>query len=184
MRKKSWDPIAELTRCYAEWNDCYENGGNDPTWYDGFRLNHLRRRILSSREEIKEKYEPCNYPDLYYIEVPPELPNEYMARADEIRKKAKESFSLYLQDENYLYLWEMVSSVPPKEAKRLCVKNVIGYVSGLELAILNDNLVTMRQHGKADTYLSAFASCAEKVRELMGKENIQSERIGIQMSPY
>lgn len=107
-----------------------------------------------------------------------------MARADEIRRKAKESFSLYLQDENYLYLWEMVSRVPPKEAKRLCVKNVIGYVSGLELAILNDNLVTMRQHGKADTYLSAFASCAEKVRELMGKENIQSERIGIQMSPY
>ena len=175
------DPIAELARCLAEWDDCYENGGNDPFWYDGFRLNHLRRRIISSKTEIEEKYDPCDYPESYYREVPNEIPNEYMARADEIRRKARESFSLYLQDENFLYLWEMVSSIPQKEMKRLCIKNVLGYASGLELAILTDDLVTMRRHCKADNYLSAFSSCAEKVRELMDKENIQSEGIHMEL---
>lgn len=184
MRKQPRDPVAELTKLHAEWEDCYANGGTDLTWYDGFRLNHLRRRILSCKKEIEEKHAPDDYPVPYYHEVPPQVPNEYMARADEIRRKAKESVSLYLQDENYLYLWEMVSSIPPKEAKRLCIKNVIGYVSRLELAIINDNLVTMRQHGKADPYLSAFSSCAEKVREFMGSENVQNEKIGIQMNPY
>ena len=179
MSTQPRDPIAELSRCFAEWDDCYENGGNDPFWYDGFQLNHLRKRIISGRNHIEEKYETADYPKLYFREVPPEVPNEYMARVDEIRRKARESFSYYLQDENYLYLWEMVNGIPPKEAKRLCVKNVLGYTSGLELAILNDDLVTMRRHCNADTYLSAFSSCAEKVRSIMEKENVQ--RVGIHM---
>ncbi|NCB42244.1 MAG: hypothetical protein EOM59_06450 [Clostridia bacterium] len=128
---------------------------------------------------MEEKYEPADYSKLYYRDVPPEVPNEYMARADEIRRKARESLSFYLQDENYLYLWEMVRSIPPKEAKRLCVKNVLGYASRLEYAIITDDLVTMRRHCNADTYLSAFSSCAEKVRAIMEKENVQSAGIHI-----
>jgi hypothetical protein len=104
-----------------------------------------------------------------------------MARADEIRKNARESLLIYLEDENFLYLWEVVKSIPPKEAKRLCIKSVLGYGSGLELAILNDDLVTMRRYGNADTYLSAFSSCAEKVRTIIEKENVQSEEKGLHM---
>lgn len=166
--------MKELERCFEEWEDYYANGGKDPTWPDGFSLNHIRRQIISRKQEIEKEHAGGVYPEIYHRETPPEVSNEYMAKADEIRARAKKSLALYLQDENYLYLWEVKGCIPPKEVKQLFLKGVFHCASALEFAIITDDLMGMRQHMDATFYLSHFASCAEKVRELMGSDHIQS----------
>ena len=169
----SCDPVDELAKCFEHWEDYYANGGRDPTWPDGFNLNHIRRQIISRKQEIEKEHAGGAYPEIYHRETPPEVSNEYIAKADEIRARAKESLALYLQDENYLYLWEVKGYIPPKEVKQFFLKSVFHCASALEFAIITDDLVGMRQHMDATVYLSQFASCAERVRELLQNENIQ-----------
>lgn len=181
MGKVSWDPADELERCFERWEDYYANGGTDPTWPDGYNLNRIRIQILSRKQQIEQEYAAGSYPDIYYQETPPEVPNDYMAKAEVIRARAKESLALYLEDENYLYLWEVKNHIPPKEVKQFFLKSVFHCASALEFAIITDDLMGMRQHMDADVYLSNFASCAEKVRTLLGSENIQSASPNISM---
>jgi hypothetical protein len=97
-----------------------------------------------------------------------------MAKAEEIRARAKKSLALYLEDENYLYLWEVKDHIPPKEVRRLFLKSVFNCVSALEFAVITGDLVGVRRCMDSAVYLPHFASCAEKVRALMERENIQS----------
>lgn len=173
MDKLARDPTGELERCFERWEDYYTNGGTDPTWTDGYNLNHIRKQILSRKKEIEQEYAVGSYPDIYYHETPPEVSNDYMAKAEEIRARAKESLALYLQDENYLYLWEVKNHIPPKEVKRLYLKSAFHCASALEFAIITDDLMGMRRHMDADVHLSHFVSCAERVRALLQHENIQ-----------
>ena len=50
--------------------------------------------------------------------------------------------------------------------KQFSVRNVIGYVTGLETAIKNDDLIAMRRHQNPAGYIESFVSCASKVRDL------------------
>ncbi len=118
--------------------------------------------------EIEEEYGEGAYPEIYYRETPSEVPNEYMAKASEIRAGARKTLALYLEDENYMYLWEVKDNIPQKAARQLGLKSILGCASSLEYAILTDNLLTMRRHGNAEGYLSSFAFCAERVREILG----------------
>jgi len=129
--------------------------------------------------EIEEEYGEGAYPEIYHRETPPEVPNEYMAKADEIRAGAHKTLALYLEDENYVYLWEVKDSIPQKAARQLGLKSILGCASCLEYAILTDNLLTMRRHGDAEGYLSSFAFCAERVREILG---LTEESQGMVMS--
>lgn len=173
MERRSWDPVRVLEKYFGEWEDKYANGGKDPTWPDGYNLNRIRRQIIVHKQEMEQEYVAGAYPEIYHRETPPVVSDEYVAKADEIRARAKKALALYLQDENFLYLWEVKDSVPPKEAKRLFLKGILNCTSALEFAIITDDLLTMRRHMDAAVYLSYFASCAEKVRELLPNENIQ-----------
>ena len=65
---------------YAEWDTLYLRGGNDPFWADGVNLGLVRNHIIPFRREIEKL---CSH-------LPPEVPSDYMARADEIRVQAKQ----------------------------------------------------------------------------------------------
>jgi hypothetical protein len=117
--------------------------------------------------KIEEEYDVDDYPEIYHRDTPPEVPDDYMANADAIRAGAKKALALYLEDENYLYLWESKDRIPQKTAEKLSLKSILGCASGLEYAILADDLLAMRRHGNAAGYLSCFAFCAERVREIL-----------------
>lgn len=106
------------------------------------------------------------YPEAYYWGLPPHVPQDYMAKPDEIREMAKISLARYLADPDYQFLCARVDSIDPKQAKKISIHNVIGYAAGLETAIQKDDLVAMRRHRNADSYISSFVSCAQRVREL------------------
>lgn len=172
-KKQQEDYEQQLRDSFDHWQHLYEYGGQDPSWPDGVNLNLVRNHIFYYKQKIEETMEPGAYPEIYHRAVPPEVSSDYMARSDEIRETAKASLALYLSDENYQYLSKRIDSLDPKQAKQLCVRNVLNYAVGLEMAIKEDDLVTMRRHRNPDTYLSSFASCAEKVRNLKPPENEQ-----------
>lgn len=108
MGPKKDDPVRELANSFAHWEDVYRNGCSDPFWPDGVNLNLIRNHIIYHKEEIKDKFPRDQYPDIYYRETPPEVPNDYMAQADEIRKAARNTLQTYKADPNYGYLLERV----------------------------------------------------------------------------
>lgn len=172
-KKQQEDYEKQLRDSFDHWQQLYEYGGQDPFWPDGTNLNLVRNHIYYYKRKIEETMQPGEYPEIYHRAVPPEVPDDYIARSDEIRETAKASLAAYLSDENYQYLSKRIDSLDPKQAKQLSVRNVLGYADGLKIAIKEDDLVTMRRHRDPDTYLSSFASCAEKVRNLKPPENEQ-----------
>ena len=163
----------ELQQSFDRWDSLYKFGGSDPFWSDGVNLNLVRNHIFYYKTRIEESYKPEKYPAIYQRQTPAEVPNDYMARADEIRENAKHTLELYKQDKNYLFLLKKVGLIDPKEEKRLCVRNITGYVSGLEEAIVSDNLISMRRHQNPESYLESFRKCACDVRDLKPPENEQ-----------
>lgn len=172
-KKQQEDYEKQLRASFDHWQNLYEYGGQDPFWPDGALLNLVRNHIYYYKYKIEETMEPKAYPEIYHRAIPPEVPKDYIAGADEIREKANASLALYLSDENYQYLSKRFDSLDPKQAKQLSVRNVLNYAVGLEIAIKEDDLVTMRRHRNPDTYLSSFASCVEKVKNLKPPENEQ-----------
>jgi len=158
---------------YARWQYLYEYGGRDPHWADGSSINNTRNHITYAKRKIEESMKQEDYPDDYYRELPPEVPRDYMARADEIREHACEALRRYLADPDYQFLCKRIDGLNRKDAKRLCVANVIAYAEKLHIAIESDDLLYMRCHERADNYIESFASCAQRVRELKPRENEQ-----------
>lgn len=172
-KKQQEDHVQKLRESFDRWHFIYEHGCGDPTWPDGTNLDLVRTHIQIHKQQIEKTMEPDAYPDIYYRALPPKVSQDYMAKPDEIRAKAKVSLALYKTDEDYHFLARRVDGLNPKDEKRLCVRNILNYVVGLEMAISKDDLVTMRRHGDPETYISSFRSCAEKIRELKPLENEQ-----------
>lgn len=158
--------MQELHASFARWEQLREHGGQDPFWADGANMNLVRNHIIYYKQQLEELYPEGNYPDAYYRQTPPEMPANYMARADEIRANARKALEVYKQDKDYLFLKSIAGNLDAKTGKRLCVGNVLNYVSGLEHFIQTDDLVSMRRHERPETYLDAFVSCATRVRDL------------------
>lgn len=171
--KNKEDPAAELQKSFDRWDYLYTQGSSNPFWPDGVNLNLVRNNILHYKSQIEENYKPENYPAVYHRETPPEVSQDYMDRADEIREHAKGSLALYEQDKSYRFLLKKVDRIDPQDEKRFCVRNVINYAKGLEAAIASDDLVTMRRHEHPERYLPSFEQCARRVCELKPPENEQ-----------
>ena len=172
-KKVQEDYGKSLLESYARWRHLYENGGQDPTWPDGVNINLVRNHIIYYKGKIEENMTLEGYPEAYHWGLPPLVPSDYIARPDEIREAARVSLARYLADPDYQFLCARVDSLDKKQAKNISIHNVIGYATGLEQAIQNDDLVTMRRHRNADRYLPAFSSCAQRVRDLKPPENEQ-----------
>lgn len=158
------DPLAELEKAYSHWQALYDHGGSDPTWPDGVNLNLVRSHIIYYKRQIEETCPLYMGDELYQRPLPPEVDNNYMARADEIREHAKQALHAYLADPDYRYLFRHKDSLSPKARKEVCLDAVLNYAHGLRLAIERDDLVSMRRHERVELYLGSFKSCAEKVR--------------------
>lgn len=114
MRDERKEAEQKLIDSFSRWEHLYKYGGQDPNWEDGCNLNLVRNHILRSRRKLEElQY----FPEIYNRDVPPEVDNKYMARSDEIRKRAKQSLATYLADADYLYLVENSTRINKNKMK-------------------------------------------------------------------
>lgn len=164
MAQNNADLARELTNSFARWDKVYQQGCSDPFWADGVNLNLIRNHIIYFKKEIENKYLKKHYPKIYYQETPPKVPDDFMARTDEIRKTAQKTLQTYKTDPNYNYLLQRVDLLRPEVIDRYNVRNVLGYVQKLESAIEKDDLVGMRRC--QNTKNEVFAQCANKIKEM------------------
>lgn len=177
----------ELTNDFARWDHLFKNGGQDPFWPDGMNLGLVRNHVLSDKRRIEELVEAdqeelslfgVSYPDIYYRETPPEVPKDYMAKADEIRQRAHEQMALYEQDPNFLYILENHPKVFPKgETKATKEAGLsIWKTCGLRkyrMTIESGNLVDMRRdfHEDYEKKAARWAEGAAGLRRFLELEH-------------
>ena len=165
-KKQEPDYTAELQQDFDRWDYLHIHGGSDPLWSDGSNMNLVRNHILIGKRRIEENMIPEQYPDIYYRKTPPKMDKDYMARPDEIRENAKTSLEIYKANEDYQYLRRRITRLTERQKKDTCIAAVIGYAEGLEQAINNDDLITMRRHEHPNNYVGSFSSCAARVRDI------------------
>ena len=166
---------AELERDYARWDDLLENGGSDPTWADGVNMNLVQGRIVANRRILTELCGDGTRPAILEREEPREMPNDYMAKPDAIRQAARHSLEVYRSNPTYLWCAEQAARIPAGMLKGSVIPTILGYVSGLETFIREDDLVAMRRHRNPDRYLDSFDRCRREIEKLLPAIR-QSER--------
>lgn len=188
-KKEKPDYEAELIQKYERWEHLREFGGSDPFYNDAGSMNLTRNHIIHAKKQLEELYggDMGRYPDIYFRDLPPVTENGYMARADEIRDRAAEVLDLYLSDVNFQYMLCNRDLLSKKEAEKISIDNVLGYVSGLAAALKEDDLLTMRRHEKRpESYQESFARCAENVKRIISEREAEpSEQAkGCQMTLF
>ena len=163
-KEKTVDYGAELENLYERWDHLYEHGGSDPFWSDGSNANMVKNQIIYCKRKIEEQNSLFLLPDCFYREIPPELPNDYMARPDEIRENAQKAMAIIDSDENLKFVREQSKNLSEKQLKQLCIPAIIGYSENIRKAIAEDDLITMRRYECPDRYLDSFRSATEKLR--------------------
>ena len=65
----------------ASWKDINQYGCNDPFWPDGANMNLVRNHVFSYQMELQEicTENQLPLPEEYYLSLPPEVDNNYMA---------------------------------------------------------------------------------------------------------
>lgn len=162
--------LNELEKAYSHWENLYESGGSDPFYADGVCLNLVRNHIIFFKQRIETERPEDMKSELYQKPLPPEVDPSYMARADEIREHAKQSLERYKADPDYKYLWHHRNALSTAEGKATFLPAVLGYVSGLEFAIRDGDLVAMRRHENPDCYIESFHDCAKRVRQVLDNQ--------------
>lgn len=132
-------------------------------------MNLVRNHIIYYKRQLEESISDGSFPEIYYRELPPETDVNYIARSDEIRQNAAATLKIYQADEKYLWCAAHVSELTEKELKRSCIGNILGYVSGLEEAIANDDLITMRRHEHPDRYIDSFERSVQEINQIYSK---------------
>lgn len=173
--------ILEHNKGYQRWEYLYKYGGQDPFWSDGCNMGLVRNHIIYYKNAVKEVCEEnkLELPKEYYIPIPKEVDNNYMARENEIITNANKTLEVYNQNKDYLYLVNSLPKLSEKARQSLSIYNVIGYVAGLNEAIKKYDLISMRRHENYNHYLESFKNCAEKVRNSLENvsEFIENEQL-------
>lgn len=180
VKKEKENLEQELKDRFARWDYLCEYGGSDPFWDDAANMNLVRNHIIYYKSAMEAEYgeDLGKYPEIYFRETPPETKHGYMARAAEIRDKAAEILDIYLADANFQYLLCNRQLLSEKEEQKINIGNVLGYVSGLADALKKDDLVAMRRHTvRPESYQESFASCAEKVKQILSEEREPADEI-------
>ena len=174
--------LDELRQEYISWQIYHDKGGSDPFWPDGTNMNLIRNHILYFKSEIKDHCESYGFslPEEIAWPIPPEVPNNYIARSEEIREHAAETLRQYKEDPDYQYLCQNQSQITQNARKKICLPAILGYVSGLETAIEKDDLIVMRRHEDSSRYLGCFSDAAKNLK----KEILNAEREDFQFSLF
>ncbi len=169
VSQKLGESIADSHR---RWEHIYQFGAGDPFWEDGCNLNLVRNHIIYYRMKCEEELQPEEFPPEYFRPIPPEVDTKYMALKDEIREAAKKSLTAYTESEDYKYLLTSLNKLDNKQKNEISITNILGYVNGLRHSIESDDLVSMRRHRNAETYLDSFKSCRRKVEAMFGAKKV------------
>ena len=102
-------------------------------------------------------------PEEYGWPLPPEVPEDYMARTKEIWYRGLENYKKYIEDENYQYLKKVSDTLPEKWKQASSLENVLG---------------TLRRHEYPERYLESFAECRERIKEMERQERENMEKQG------
>ena len=188
-KKESENLAKELADTFERWEYLKEHGGSDPFYADGGSMNLERNHIIYYKQKMVEEYgrDYEKYPAIFYREPPPEVDDNYMARAGEIRDGAAQALDYYISDPNFLYLLANKDMLTEKEAKQISLYNVLGYASGLAKAIKDGDLISMRRHaGRPEGYLESFAQCATRMMELIDEKKKAPEQVqgNVQLSLF
>lgn len=158
----------QIRESLEHWKYLKEHGGSDPFWEDGCNMNNTRNHMISFKKQCEAELLPEEYPEEYFLEIPPEVDNKYMARPEEIRKHARESLEAYEANEDYQYLKNALNKLTGKQKDQICIVAVINYAVGLKMSIERDLLVAMRRHENKEFYLESFKECRKRVEEILG----------------
>ena len=172
-KKAKEDFAAELAKDFERWDTLYTHGGSDPFWPDGAGLHLKRNHIMHGKRKISEQHPDGNYPEIFYRPTPPELPHDYMANPDKIRREAMQSLQVYYNDPYYqqLVMPEMQALV--NGMKDEVPRNICRYVRALEHHIEHDDLVGMRRHRDPNCYVDSFEKGVRIVEQYISKHSIQ-----------
>lgn len=180
-KKKEKENLAEeLAKSFERWEYLKKHGGSDPFYADGGSMNLVRNHIMYYKNAMVEQYgtDYEKYPEIFYRELPPEVKDNYMARAGEIKDGAAQALEYYISDPNFLYLLANKDMLTEKEAKQISLHNVLGYASGLAAAIRDGDLITMRRHaGRPEGYLESFAQCATRMMKIINDRKKEPEQV-------
>ena len=160
------DFVAELKSCFDDWEYMKLNGCDDPNWEDGANMNLVRNHIYYYKQKILEKFGKDNLPEIYFKEDPPEVEEEYMAKAELIKKLAPIRLAEYKTDENFKRLQMALDVLDEKTIEKLFIDTIVGYASGLELVISEGDFVTMRNHALGKGYFDSFERCVEELKNI------------------
>lgn len=175
---KNVDYAAALENSFARWDFIHEHGCSDPFWADGVNMNLVRNHIMYYKQKLSEEATLFLLPEAYYLEVPPEVDNNFMARPEEIRQNAVRSMQIIDEDENLKFVREQSVHLTEKQLKQLCIPAILSYAENLRRAISEDDLLTMRRYENLNGYLESFQSAAQKLRSpeiLTGMESIPAD---------
>ncbi len=165
-RKHETDYATELENDYARWDKVFTEGGSDPFWTDGVSLSLIRSQILYCKEQLaKQENSLLGLPEAYYLETPPEVDCDYMARPDEIRENARNAMEIINADENLKFVREQFPSLSEQQRKQYCLPAIINYAENLRRAIAEDDLIIMRRYEHPEHYLESFESAAIRIRD-------------------
>ena len=179
-KKEKENLTEELAKSFGEWEYLNEHGGSDPFYADGTNMNLVRNHIMYYKNKMVEEYgrDYEKYPEIFYRELPPEVNQDYMARAGEIKDGAAQALEYYISDPNFHYLLLNKDMLTEKEAKQISLYNVLGYASGLARAIKDGDLITMRRHAnRPEGYLESFAQCATRMMKIIDEKKKEPEQV-------
>lgn len=164
--------IQELEDRFNRWEHLKTFGGQDPSWSDGCNMNLVRNHMFYYKRQIKELCEEkeLELPNIYFKEEPPKMDDNYMARADEIRKNANRALREYKANEDYQYLVKAINRLNKRQIEDTSISNVLGYCRGLESFIKDDDLVAMRRHERYESYLRSFRDCRKRVEIILNEK--------------
>lgn len=159
VKGKSLQEWKLLYRQYSDqWQRIHDYGDGDQMWADGITLNQIRRELLNVQEVLFSYEENAA--------IPQEMPENYVAAAERIRKVASDNLEKYLQSEDYRYLCRMGGQLTGAQKKRTQISFALGRIRGLKLTSDQDDLVVLREFGMEGQFERLLADTAERVRKL------------------
>lgn len=182
MEKEKLKLIEILEERFQHYDEVLENGCDDPLWADGVNLNLIRNHIIIAKRNIEEVFSVEDYPDVYDRMTPEKINDDYMAKPDEIREKAKEVLDMF---NSYFYVDELKSASYYLDKNQLLeagIGSALCLIKYLDEAIKEDNLVDMRRLAKNSVHrMKEFEKAYENLCEINMEEERQISLFEIMM---
>lgn len=161
----------EIRDSFERWNHIYTHGAGDPFWPDGVNMELVRNHIIYYKKQCEELLKPEQYPQEYYLELPPEVDKNYMAHPETTREAARKSLDIYKADPDFAYLEKAVTRLTKQQKEKTSITAVLNYVYGLENAIQQDRIVDMWRHENPAGYIDIFRECRKRVEDILGSDD-------------